>query len=253
MKNTNKTSLVLLEADFLQFYQAESSSSVKFSYPTQSVSDIEVVDQNLLANSLRDFITLKKIIPGHLLLVLAESTTFVKKMMSANQEPLRQDFLDSIPFEHVVSKFYENKNGNFLLATNKNFFLEFQTIFSQLGFTVDSVIPEAALSKDYLEASDFSRLRDFNLLDYSGHELKIKKIARKQFAANKNLQTLLLVFSFALLILGGSIIYSGIKYSRPSKPVTEITPTPTLPAIPIDNPAALPIKILFSRGHDKIV
>ncbi|KKT40278.1 hypothetical protein A3K29_02705 [Candidatus Collierbacteria bacterium RIFOXYB2_FULL_46_14] len=263
MKNTNQKSFLYLDSGHLYFVYPGLEKPIKFNYPPKAISDLEINDRSLLVNGLDASLFSQKVTPGPLIIILSKNITFQKKMEIGTQEETKQEFLESIPFENVSIKHYNAHNGGPLLVTNKDFFQEFQTIFSARGFSIEAIIPEAVLTSStnsfnpkqinsyatlHLTASLVHSLSLIGV--YNRYEPRIQRIARKQFALNKNLRTLIIVFIFALLILAGSFAYSRIKYSRPipevSRPVV-VTPVKMV----TDDPLLVNIRIYYFGKNEK--
>lgn len=269
--NKNQKALIFINPTNLIYFEAGQTKPLQYNFPENAVSDIEVHDLNILEKGLKDFFTSHKIIFGHLILFLSKNITFQKEIPATFLEATKQEFLDTIPFENISSRLYSKKENSLLIATNKDLISKFQTLFSTLGFEIDAVIPEEATAldlKDYsLVLNSYLSLLKLSLI--SNHlqiEPKIKKIARKQVAASKNLKLLILLFGVALIILGGAYLYSQRAFPQlpsssttiPGSPPETVIPGPASPAgrltrnPSLDNsPANLSVKIYYLPDSQK--
>jgi hypothetical protein len=153
-----RTNVIYLMKDKFQFYAASYGKIFEFRFVPEVVRDLDIVNKDLLENLIKVFVTNCKIAPGGLVFVLAENAYFSKEIfLSPQQKSSRPDtnrellkkqadeFIEHVPFENVVSKTVEYKDGLKVYATNQDFYEVVAIAFEHLGFTVESVIPGLVL------------------------------------------------------------------------------------------------------------
>lgn len=115
------------------------------------ISDLEVRNKDELSILIKTFIEFYKIIPAKIILVLSESTYFVKDLamdQDIDIDPSIQKFIDLLPFENISNKPYKSDSGMKIIATNMDLCQAIINIFAKLGFSIEAVIPELIIGKD---------------------------------------------------------------------------------------------------------
>lgn len=153
-----KSNVIYLLKDKFQFYAASYGKIFEFRFVPEVIRDLDIVNNELLENLIKVFVSNCKIIPGNLVFILAENAYFSKEIFltpqqksphpEVNRELLQKEaelFIEHVPFENVVSKTVEYKDGLKVYATNKDFYESIAIAFEHLGFTVESVIPGLVL------------------------------------------------------------------------------------------------------------
>jgi len=157
---TTKTSVVYLQKDKFQFYDANIGRVFEFRFVPEIIRDLDVINTELLENLVKVFVANSKITPCNLVFVLAENAYFTKdfvpppqqKNATAQPEVTKEllqkqaeEFIEHVPFDNVVSKTIQLKGGLKVCATNKDFYESLAIAFEHLGFTMLSVIPGLVL------------------------------------------------------------------------------------------------------------
>lgn len=208
---------------------------VKFEFPQNCVSDMEITDLQGLESSLKEFIEGKNL-GEHLVIILTEDLTF-QKILSQEQIQLglKQKFLESIPFDKISFHTFPTDKGENIVAVNRNFYEGLKTIFEKLGFNVEAVVLETSLPQKYQKLSDPTILAnvvkkvDFttlNLVGFYRQEKRVQVVAQ-QIEKSKNLKFLIPLIGLAVLILIGSILYSAstTKNRVAASPLPSAQPT----------------------------
>ncbi|MBI3342504.1 hypothetical protein HY024_05270 [Candidatus Curtissbacteria bacterium] len=254
----SEKALIILDGTSVLYY---SKKLEKFSFPGNSVADLEIIDSVLLENSFRQFIHDKAITPSHLLIILSPNITFTKKLSEGEgREAMKREFLETVPFSNLIWKIYLSNKKTTLVVGNKNFCEAFKLLFERAGFTVEAITPQAALPETLNE------LRENNLdsllkkpailtnlnLEVPAHNEnhRLQNEAQKQFKANKNLRILLPVFLAGLLLLGVSFFIFGRGTPKISRPPTQLISAKT-PLPDINNPETLQIQISYTTPSEE--
>lgn len=159
-----KPGVIYLQKDKLQIYSPYVGNVLEMRFTTQMIRDLDVIDIELLENSLKAFVTNGKISPSSLVFVLADSTYFVKDFVppaapkvggaavatEVTKDILQKqadEFVEHVPFDNVVSKTLPLKNGLRVCATNKDFYEAVAIAFEHLGFSLVGIIPALVLGE----------------------------------------------------------------------------------------------------------
>ncbi len=158
-----KTSIIYLQRDKFQLFSPYLGRILEFRFVPEIVRDLDIINEALLDNLVKVFVTNGKIAPSNLIFVLADTAYFTKDILLSGQdqkvsntsnavavanEVLQKqadEFIEHVPFDNVVSKTLPLKNGIKVCATNKDFYEAFVIAFEHLGFTTESVIPGLVL------------------------------------------------------------------------------------------------------------
>lgn len=155
-----KTSVIYLMKDKFQFFSSFDGKIFEFRFVPEIIQDLDVINNGLLENLIKIFVTNSRITPSNLVFILAENAYFSKDFVisseqksASNQrtvtrELLQKDaeeFVEHVPFDNVVSKMIPIKDGLKVCATNKDFYESIAIAFEHLGFIVDCVVPGIVL------------------------------------------------------------------------------------------------------------
>lgn len=114
--------------------------------PTSILRDLDIVDKSAFNQIVDAFIKNKRITPMGVWLVLAESVCFSKDIDNKDTVKSKQeikDFLEAVPFDQVISKYFKTQTGIRVVATNFELVEAIVEIFEREGFVVDGVVPAA--------------------------------------------------------------------------------------------------------------
>ena len=165
MAQSKNPALIFLDQNALFYWQAGLKTPVHMSFPKSAVHDLEVVDESSLAKSLQEFTNAHKILPTRLLIILSANVIFSKIIKSGepSEEVIKQNFLDTVPFENVGSRLYPRSSDFILIAANKKFYETITAVFENLAFRVEAIIPQIVLP-DKLDSFDASSTADCDKL-----------------------------------------------------------------------------------------
>ncbi len=121
---------------------------VVFAFTPEMISDLEVINKEVLRTKLQDFVVQNKIKPTPLVIILEESVCFEKTYPGPEQPPMEevQKFIDTVPFSAVSSKLFRVGNGFKLVAINRDLYETLQQVFEKLQFPLMSVVPGFVLT-----------------------------------------------------------------------------------------------------------
>jgi hypothetical protein len=165
---TVKTGVIYLQKDKFQMYSPYLRQIVELRFTPEMVLDLDVLNDELLEQQIKAFVTNGKITPSNLVIVLSDNAYFVKdfalqappsaqppkpgqppvpapKVSLDDLKPQIDLFIEHVPYENVVSKTFPLKNGMRVCAVNQDLYKTVQRAFEKVGFKVDSVLPGMVL------------------------------------------------------------------------------------------------------------
>lgn len=160
---TLKTDVLYLQKDRFEIYSSTQMRIYEFLFVPEIIQDFDVKNNDLLENLINIFIASNKISPSELIIVLSDSTCFVKdfvqpvpsqpavvigqQALPPPAESLQKEidqFIQHVPFDKVASITLPLPSGVKVCATNEGLYKDLIAAFVKLGFKIDSVIPSIA-------------------------------------------------------------------------------------------------------------
>lgn len=126
------------------------SSIQTIEFSPDSFKDLEILDRLKLENQIKFFLENNKIHPSNVIMVLSESVLFERDIVGVSPQEIdaySQDFVDTVPFEHVSSQVFDIQNGKKIIATNSEVYELIGEVFQDLGFSIITVVAETILGK----------------------------------------------------------------------------------------------------------
>ena len=177
--------ILFLSKTDIELYVPTLPQVVKIPFTSELVKDLEVVsDEKIQAALQGTFATNKIVPPNSFLVLLADSTLFMREFPKAvpaipvqnpsasptapvapavpqmkaadlvhegefikEQDLHIQSFIDKVPFENVSSKIITTETARKVIATNKDLYMVFKNALSKMGNTVEAVVPAIVLQK----------------------------------------------------------------------------------------------------------
>lgn len=216
-----QAAILYLLRDKFQFYSPFLSGILEFKFVPEIISDLDVINKELLENVLSMFITTNKITPSNIVIVLADNVSFIKDISSMNNQPQQNPqqqqnpqevlqneenrFLDHIPFEFVVSKTFPMQTGIRVYAVNQELFTSLKNVFTKQKFVVESVLPGIVFGNNFSSRlvldqemigyflQNVDSLKQFDLLRAEVH----KHVEEKKVEKNNNEVSIETVFDLS--------------------------------------------------------
>lgn len=136
--------VLFLERNRITIYDA--NSILKLDVPPAVTKDMEIVDKGGFDSLLENFIKSKKLDPGLLWVVLSDEICFSHDVSEADASKLEaevRDFLETVPFEQVISKRFKSQTGVRVIAANLEMVEAATDIFERNGFVIEAITPAA--------------------------------------------------------------------------------------------------------------
>ena len=163
---TENTGLIYLQQDKFDFYQPAIGKIIEFGFVTEIIKDLEIINADLLDNLIKLFVTNNKIVPGEMVMVIADNACFIKDFILPSAQPVPKivstdgkspvvvaalhpkisdeeikSFIEHVPFENVISKTFDLASGTKVIALNKDMYEAIKSSFEKLGFKINFVLP----------------------------------------------------------------------------------------------------------------
>ncbi|HJY98248.1 MAG TPA: hypothetical protein VJ227_00885 [Patescibacteria group bacterium] len=133
-----------------RLYVSDGSRILSMDFPAGSVRDWDLLNKEVLQDTLSTFITANNIEPSPISFVLSEPACFSKDFSGKDPEKLEAEianFLDAVPFNYLVSKTYKIGEGVRVIAGNKELIDAISEVFEGRGFSQYAVVPAAIFPK----------------------------------------------------------------------------------------------------------
>lgn len=154
--NKRQQAFLYLGRDKFDFYGTGFENVLTFPFSQITIRDLEILNEAQLQTEIEQFIQQYNIPAANITLIFAPTVLFEKDIVTTSIPEDAQKFLDSVPFENILSNTVPIENGVRVFAANKNFYEILQTTFSKNGSIIETVIPYFVFGQDYtmLDALD---------------------------------------------------------------------------------------------------
>lgn len=219
--------VLFLDKNGFYFYEEGLPNIISLAFTEDAVRNMDVVNATLLMNQVKLFTEQYQLVPAAISIVLSPNVTFEKDIVGfahEAQEEAVKNFVDTIPFESVISKTYPIEKGVKVIGFNEDLFRDLKSGFEMVAFSVDSVVPYQLLGADQAlitnlttdNASQFLkrvyRLRQFNMLvvvkekiqqvAQTAHTAPVASHTEKPKKNNTRLFAMVGIFAVLFAILG---------------------------------------------------
>lgn len=231
MEFTKKECILYLDKSRMTFSGSNISTVLVANIPPDILNDLELIDSSKLESFIQSFIAQYKINPNQLIIVLSPQITFDQDFPDKQGEHLDKDiqqFLESVPFENVVSKTFRLEKKLKVIATNRDICDLFKNSFERQGFKVWAIVPVSILQEIFFELAKsldlhiilekFYALKSYSFLvdtDEASYN-----VYNKEANLKKNFRLyILLGFFFTLLFILAIIVYLNFFSNSTSSPI----------------------------------
>ncbi len=244
--------IVYIDKSSVGLYTPKLGRIVTVPFPTNAVSDIELMDYDSFDIFMKTFLDENHILPHEALIILSPQVIFEKKIMeqgSIARAELIQEFNDAVPFDDVASKIYTIDGLSSAIATNNELLNAFKRFFKANSWYVLSIMPMTALDKPYASKTTldndivqyamrkFDELKQLDMSDQD--EPTDESYFKYNNTPSKHSKTtvpiLLAVFAVLIGVLGFLLWMQRI----PQQPINA-TVTPTAFIMPTLTPTLIP-------------
>ncbi|OGH23527.1 MAG: hypothetical protein A2698_00680 [Candidatus Levybacteria bacterium RIFCSPHIGHO2_01_FULL_42_15] len=148
MQEGKKTVAVLyIEPTQAYLYGSNITNYLLLKFPPDVVSDQEIVDLENFSKLFWEFFQQHQVTPSHILILLSTGLTFEKEfpdtLSSIDVDKDIKEFIDTVPFDEIVSNIYKLNKKEKVVAINKKLCDEILSILGKLQFQVIAFVPES--------------------------------------------------------------------------------------------------------------
>ncbi len=206
------------------FYVYDANNIFKLEVPQTVIRDLDIIDKTSLDGLVDKFVKDKKLGTGGLWIILSDEVCFSKDIGQADAAKLEseiRDFLETVPFDQIISKRFKSQAGVRVIAANLEVVEAVVEIFDRNGFVTGAVTPAVIFpgysTKKALDP-DFARFilvnknlaRQGNMLAKASLPVSTSEVPREpDKKKNRLLPYLLVGFGVLLVILVATILLRG--------------------------------------------
>lgn len=212
--------LIFLDKNGFYFFEVGLPNVITLAFSEGSVKDMDVISGSTLEEQIKSFIEQYHIAPASITMVISPNITFEKDFPEAPVEELSEQikkFVDTVPFERVLSKKYTIDKGVKVIGCNEDLYLELKQSFEKNGFSIDNIIPYQVLGVDQPliqnlttdNASQFLKrvgnLRQITMLDIEKVKGQIDRsniVEGKEEKPKKNNTRIYVMAGFFVVLIG---------------------------------------------------
>lgn len=214
--------IIYLQRNGLQVYEESIGKIVTFPFPQEVVRDVEIINKDALIQQIGAFIQENHLTPANVVIILAENIFLTKDFIppqTGTNDIVKKQFLDTLPFEEVVSlQLSLDNNGEKIIGTNARFIEVIQSAFTLQGFSIVTVSPayvlgatlQNGLTAENIEQinKNISLLKQYALVTIAAPISMTTVKEEKKEPRNNRLIAFIIVFLILLLILFVVLFFS---------------------------------------------
>lgn len=136
--------VLFLERDRL--YLFEQGDVYTIAFPPNAVRDLDLLDPTLLAGAIEAEVKKASLPQASLIFVLSDAVLFSRDLPEerpSEREEAAKTFLDSVPFNLIVSKVYSSGSVARVVAGNGELVNAVMEVFERLGYSFEALVPSA--------------------------------------------------------------------------------------------------------------
>lgn len=246
--------VIYVHKKYIKLYITGRTDMPQWNFPPKIIDNAEVLDSVELKNQLKIFIEQNKIVPCPLIFLLSPSVVYVKDLLStksADQAVEVREYIDTVPFEEVLSIVYTLDAMSHIAVINKELIYSLKESFEASRFLTLSIIPQQLFGKEALLKTEFDapmgekvlwqfeQLRQYDMNESAKSSTSIFHYdnSPKARSQKNNLPILIGVFFVLIVVLLGLLWMQLNQPIRPrpaphptAAPTPNISPTAELPA-----------------------
>lgn len=141
------------------------------SMPAEIINNMEVVDKDKLYTLITEWLKQRPHEMAEIIWLLSPDICFEHTLTSNEQDKIDSEtlqFLDSVPFEEVLSRIYKPLEWRQIIAVNKDLIMSLIQGFSLHGYTTKVVVPSRLIQADLILTAEIER----NAIKHSSELLK---------------------------------------------------------------------------------
>ncbi|MDE2025405.1 MAG: hypothetical protein KGJ07_02850 [Patescibacteria group bacterium] len=139
-----------VESNKAYFYGSNATSVLQIEIPEDTLSYMDVINRDKFNQLIQAFVTTNKIEPAPLLILFSTYATYDKEVAGKLPDEVNNDiqqFLDSVPFERVLSRIYKLQDKIRVVGVNKDLYEAIKHAFEKMHFPTVTVASLPLLQK----------------------------------------------------------------------------------------------------------
>ena len=240
-----------LDANKGYFYGSNSSSVLQVEIPADTMSYFDIINRDKFYQIIQALVTTHKIAPAPLLILVSAGATYEKNIASKTTEEINTEsaqFLETVPFEKVLSRIYKMGDTATLFATNRDLYEAVKHGFEKLHFSTAAIVSLAVLQKVMPDlgstlnleavASKFDAIKQYSFITAEEINNPAKPRVEQEEKPKSNPMRLYgLIGVFVVLV--GVLVVMVIVTMQPPKPTPVVRQLP--PVVNAPTPTPMPI------------
>lgn len=150
MFNGKNWIVILFSSQHLEIMTPDSDVVQKIPLPSTIINHNELLNRDGLESIILDWAKLRTYSSTEIIWLLAPSVYFDTAIPTNSEvsiEKLRTDFIDSVPFENVISHDYQIGQVQKVVATNQDLITALAQLFAKSGYATRAVVPSVLLGE----------------------------------------------------------------------------------------------------------
>lgn len=195
----------------------ENKPFIRLNFTPDIFSNLEIIDKVKFENLIRSFIKQNNLYFLSFILILTSDVLFEKDWslpLSETQTKEESDFIDSIPFEDVISHSWIKDSKKKMIATNQEFIYFFRNVFEKDNGSMIGAFPYSLFGANVRNESVKEIWKKLNTykteslydIDKDPKPSKVVKEIQKNKNADKSLTPVLIVIFIVLVGLLGYLM-----------------------------------------------
>ena len=142
---------IYLDKNGFYFFETGQTQVLSLAFLITSVKDMDVVNGGSLMTQVKGFIDQYQIAPAQITIIYSPNISFEKDIADLSKEAQDEEvnkFLETVPFDSVLSKEYPIEKGVKVIAVNEDLYIELKMSFEKNNFVVENAVPYQLLGQD---------------------------------------------------------------------------------------------------------
>lgn len=204
--------VILIKPNALDWVTSGMDTPQSIQLPLTVIANLEVLNRDSLYTVISDWAKARTYTTTEVVWLLSQNTYFEQIFPDSEKEKWDSStvqFLDTVPFEEVISKVYTPVEGRQVVATNKDFVMALIQGFAMHGYNTRAVVPaKFATSETELSGSVFRSVTNHvadlardSLVTVERSSAPVSNVATKTEKKKSSLPLLLAIFGALLIVL----------------------------------------------------
>lgn len=291
-----ESALLLIDRNKIDYISTGLTQSLSYAFDPSVIRDLDVINKEKLLADINAMIDTNKLLRATMVVVLTDTTLFSRDLIAPSQtqqttppktsviptvvfnpDQETSRFLDTIPFESIMTRSYPLSGGVKVVATNRDLVDCIIKPFKQKGWSVDCVIPQFVVVQELshgltrqaasslvgkIDTLNKQSLGEYHMLVTPIREMNTSAdtpvniiIERATMRPSDKKRTIALVGVFVILLgVFGFMFMNYLKQPtaintkaavptlRPVTPTIALSPS-TIPTINITQPVSTPVVV----------